>query len=91
MTIKIPKQEMLDILNDEEDSNGRIIEDRVSGKSRWSIEHDIIFDYEGKYYKAGYRIGATESQDEMPWDYEEFVEATEVHQVEKTIKVWEAL
>jgi len=39
-----------------------------------------------------YSVGATESQWERPWEYEgEEIECTEVHQIEKLIKVWESV
>lgn len=64
-------------------------EDEVVNNTRWSILHDIIFEYEGKFYKASYSVGATEEQDEGPWEYEDEIECAEVHQIEKVVKVWE--
>jgi hypothetical protein len=40
---------------------------------------------------ANYSVGATEMQDESPWENEEEVECTEVELVEQTIKVWKSL
>lgn len=69
-----------------------VILDQIVNQSRWSIHHDIIFKWiDGKYYSTGYIEGATECQDEAPWEYEDEVECTEVHQVEKMVKVWEAV
>ncbi|ATO52133.1 hypothetical protein BrL25_19035 [Brevibacillus laterosporus DSM 25] len=69
-----------------------MILDQIVDQSRWSIHHDIIFKWiDGKYYSTGYSVGATECQDERPWEYENEVECTEVHQVEKMVKVWEAV
>ncbi|MDD4779099.1 MAG: hypothetical protein PHT02_00650 [Tissierellia bacterium] len=67
------------------------IEDNITDTSRWSIHHTIIFEHEGKYYRTHYSEGATEMQDERPWEYDNEVECTEVHQVEKVVKVWEAV
>lgn len=39
--------------------------------------------------RTTYSRGATESQDERPWEYEKTVKATLVREVEKTVKVWE--
>ncbi|MDN9010043.1 hypothetical protein [Brevibacillus laterosporus] len=69
-----------------------VISDRIVDQSRWSVYHDIIFKWiDGKYYSTGYSVGATECQDERPWEYEDEVECIEVHQVEKMVKVWEAV
>lgn len=85
--IKIPKEILLDM----EILWGNSIEDTIIDNSRWSIHHKVIFEYEGKTYQAFYSVGATESQDESPWEYVKEVECTEVHQVEKLVKVWEAV
>lgn len=67
------------------------IEDEIISTSRWSIHHQIIFEHEGKFYKTYYHCGATEMQDESPWEYDKKVECTEVHQIEKMVKVWEEI
>lgn len=67
------------------------IRDTISDTSRWSIHHDIIFAYNGKFYETYYSVGATECQDESPWEHDEEVECFEVKLVEKTIKVWEKI
>lgn len=67
------------------------IKDDITGTSRWSVHHSIIFSHDGKFYKAHYSVGATESQYESPWEYEEEVDCTEVHVVEKTVKTWEEI
>lgn len=82
--MKLSKEVMLEKLDDP-------IEDNIVGHSRWSVQHDVIFEHEGKYYRSWYQVGATESQDESPWEYENEVLCEEVCQVEKTIKVWEAI
>ena len=63
--------------------------DTITDTSRWSVHHEIIFKDNGKFYKTHYSHGATEYQDESPWEYEEEVECKEVQQVEKLVKVWE--
>jgi len=69
-----------------------ILRDEITDTSRWSIHHEIIFRWtDGKTYRADYSVGATESQDEAPWEYEDYVECEEVAQVERVVKVWEAV
>lgn len=64
------------------------IEDKIVDNSRWSIHHEIIFEHEGKFYQAYYSVGATESQDEGPWEYDDEVDCTEVVQQEITVMAW---
>jgi len=68
-----------------------VIEDKIIDNSRWSIQHEIIFEVEGKFYRTYYSVGATECQDERPWEYEDEIECTEVEkklvQIEKWIPV----
>ena len=58
--------------------------------SRWSIHYSIVFAHEGKFYKTSYSVGATESQDESPWEYQDEVECTEVEAKEVTVTTWVA-
>lgn len=58
------------------------IEDAVVENDRWSIEHEIVFEHEGKFYKTWYSVGATEMQYESPWEY---VNAVACIQVEKKL------
>lgn len=64
------------------------VEDKVVDNSRWSIHHKIIFEYEGKFYQTRYSVGATESQDERPWEYDDEIDCTEVVQKEVTVMAW---
>lgn len=54
------------------------LEDKILGKSRWSLLHAIIFELDGKFYRTSYSTGATEGQDESPWEYEEEINCIEV-------------
>ncbi len=64
--------------------NGETIYDQIVGHGRWSVHHERVFKFEGKYYRTTYSVGATESQDESPYDYEPGeIECPEVFPVEK--------
>lgn len=65
------------------------IENRIVDKSRWAIQYEMIFEHEGKFYSAYYQVGATEQQDESPWEYDVDVECLEVRKVSKLVEVWE--
>ena len=75
---------------DGEDSNFVTIEDRIVGTRRWSVVYEIVVQRktDGKYFKDSYRRGATESQDESPYEYSE-PNFTEVFPVTKTYVVYE--
>ena len=75
---------------DGEDSNFVTIEDRIVGTRRWSVVYEIVVQRktDGKYFRDGYRRGATESQDESPYEYSE-PNFTEVFPVTKTYIIYE--
>lgn len=62
--------------------------DEIVDNSRWSIIHELIFEHDGKFWQTSYSVGATESQDESPWEYENLVECTEVELKEVTVMDW---
>lgn len=64
------------------------VEDRILGKGRWSTHHELVFQHEGKYYRTTYTKGATEMQEERPWEYEKDVECEEVTQIPVTVMKW---
>lgn len=73
-----------------QDEGGRTIEDKLVGHSRWSLIYERIFEWEGRFYKTQYRTGATESQDESPYEYDpDEIECPEVFPVEKVVTVYE--
>ena len=80
-----------DFLKNKLDLPYNALEENIIDTSRWSIHYEIIFEYDNKFYKTYYSQGATECQDESPWEYEEEVECTEVHKVPKIIEAWEPI
>lgn len=80
--MKFPKQKLLDMLDD-----AKFLEDNIVDTSRWSIHHEVVFEHEGKFYRSSYSVGATEYQDETPWendaDKDGNIECPEVQRVEK--------
>lgn len=65
-----------------------VISNKIVSKSRWSYRSELIIKTiaDGKFWKSFYSQGATESQDESPYEYGkcEFVEVFP-KQVEVTI------
>lgn len=66
------------------------VEDTITGHRRWSVDHRAVFEHEGKFCETTYSVGATESQDERPYQYDQDeIECAEVRKVAKTVEVWE--
>lgn len=66
----------------------KLIEDDIIDTTRWLIVHEIVFEDKGKFYMTTYSEGATEYQDERPWEYEDEVKCTEVELKEVKVKKW---
>lgn len=72
----------------------KLVQDELVDTSRWSHIHERIYQNleDGKFYSTSYSTGATECQDETPYEYDgDVVEFIEVKAVEKTITVFEAV
>lgn len=85
------KQEMQDLAyEDYDDTLFEVVYDKLIDTSRWSNIHEIVFKHSGKFYKSNYSVGATESQDESPYEYEgDVITVREVTPVEKVTIVYE--
>ena len=85
----LTQEEALDIISDD-NKDFDVVFDIVTGKSRWSVNHSVIIKRisDGKFFKDYYSEGATEYQDESPWQNIEpnFIQ---VFEKEKVIKVYE--
>lgn len=68
-----------------------IISEEITGKSRWSIIYWVVVKREsdGKFFADEFRRGATEGQDERPFDDID-PDFLEVFPVEKKIIVYES-
>ncbi len=65
-----------------------LIEDKITGTSRWNTEHEVVFEFEDRFYATGYRGAVGDGESDM-WEYGDEVECPEVFKVEKTITVYE--
>lgn len=77
-----------DYLVDELDLPYNATYDEVTDNSRWSIFHDMVFKDNEKYYQTSYSVGATECQDERPWEYEDEIECVEVEKRQVLVEKW---
>lgn len=72
------------------DMNGETVYDRLTRHSRWSVHYERVFKYEGRFFLTTYSRGATESQDESPYEYDgEQIECVEVFPRETVVTVYE--
>jgi hypothetical protein len=71
-----------------DDECEEIYVNEVVDTSRWSIRYKLVFQYGDKAYQTYYQVGATEMQDERPWEYEDEIECHEVEEVEVMVKQW---
>jgi len=68
------------------------IRDEIIDHTRWSVVHLMVFKYKDKFYETSYSQGATEQQDESPYEYDnDVIECTVVQRVEKTTFVYEEI
>lgn len=87
MKTTFTKEELLEILYE----SNHVVLDEITDTGRWSIHHDLIFKKDDKLYQTTYSVGATESQDEQPWEYEDFVTCTEVEAYYKTVTAYKEI
>lgn len=62
------------------DNDGIVINDEIKDTKRWYTVHELTFrdPATSKVYKCFYSEGATEAQDESPWEYDRVVACEEV-------------
>jgi hypothetical protein len=87
--LELTRFEALDILN-EVSNDYEIVSNTIDDRDRWTVTYCLIIKRlsDGKFFRDYYRTGATESQDEGPWEYE-IPSFVEVRPVAKTITVYE--
>lgn len=86
--LKLTRAEANGILwSDSEDF--KIISNEIFEHTRWSVHHELIVQRisDGKFFRSYYSKGATEYQDEEPWEYAE-PEFIEVFPTQVTVTVY---
>lgn len=70
--LKLTQQEAQNIVN-EDHEDFHVIKDDITSTGRWTIYKDAIVKRisDGKLFKTSYSVGATESQDQYAYDYDE--------------------
>ena len=67
---------------DEQGNEYKVVETKIIDTTRWSIIKSMVFTFDNKYYHTTYSVGATEYQDERPFENTEIVECQEVEPYE---------
>jgi len=81
---KFKKEWLRELLWDDID-DAELVSDIIDDHRRWSVGHTIIFMFDGKFYKTSYSVGATEYQDEQPFEYcDDEIDCVEVEPVKVT-------
>ena len=83
--MKFNKQDLRRAVYDDHD-DFFTIEENIIDTTRWSVVYDWTFQYDGKFYSTTYSVGATECQDERPFENDpDEIECDEVFPVQITI------
>lgn len=72
-----------------EETPYKIVRNELVDNTRWNLVYGLVVEKDGKFFRTEYQTGATESQDNSPFDYMDEVEFEEVFPVEKTITVYQ--
>jgi len=88
--MKVSVEEARNIVYDDNEKFEKI-EESIESTSRWSIYKTGIFEHllTNKFYEISWSVGATESQDERPFEYEtNDIELYEVEKKEVLVTKW---
>ena len=93
--MKIKKDILLDLVYGGEHPEIKVVKQEIVDRGRWSIHYECIIQKGEKFFDASYSEGATESQYEEPFEFEETdengnLELEEVFPVEKVITIYRA-
>jgi hypothetical protein len=88
------KEDLQALAADEAGEGFERVSDTIIEHSRWSVLHAMTFKDTGtgRYYSTHYSVGATEQQDESPYEHEgDAIDCVEVRPVEKVVTVYEPI
>ncbi len=82
------KEDLINLIWDEWE-DGETIENEIIDTTRWSVVHNIIFKHKDTFYKTTYSVGATEIQDEGPFEYDpDEIECAEVEPYDTVVTAY---
>lgn len=86
--LKLTEELIEAIVYDEDLDSFELISEEINDTSRWSIHITVVFKYNNRFWRTFYSKGATEYQDESPYENDDKV-AYEVFPVEKVVTCYE--
>ena len=89
--IKLTEQEARDAISDNHPDFELIGEEEILNHTRWHVHYGqtLLHIPTGDFYGITYRVGATEYQDTIPFEYEGEVEFVQVFKIEKVVVTYE--
>ena len=93
-TVSFTKEDLQSLVGGEECEGLEVVVDRIIYTSRWSVNYELVFKAKasGKFYTVHYSRGATEQQDERPFEYDgDAIACVEVRPVEKVVIQYEPI
>lgn len=91
-TATFKKEDLRSLVGGEDCDGLEVVSDTLIDVGRWSLHYALVLKEKatGKFYATNYQRGATESQDEAPFEYDaDLIKCTEVRPVEKVVIVYE--
>ena len=86
--MKFKKENLQKLVYDDCDTLTQIREEQT-GSGRWTVENEMVFRFEGHYYRADYSEGATEQQDVTAFECDnDLIECDEVWPESRSIVVF---
>ena len=69
--MKFKKEYLQEMADHDYAPEGFVIkQNKLVSTSRWSKHYGLVFEFEKKFYETSYSVGATEYQDERPYEYD---------------------
>lgn len=88
-TLQLTNDEALSLIYEGSSDDITVLQDELTDVSRWSTHHCLVVEKDGVCYAANYHQGATEYQDELPFEDQEPVIFREVVPVIKQVTFYE--
>lgn len=84
------KEDLQELVSEGEFDGLEVVIDEIEDRNRWSVQYRLVFRYKDKFYQTYYTTGATEYQDQAPFEDDgEEIKCKEVTRKEKVMVVYE--
>lgn len=87
LTLKKTPDLVDQLISGDSENEIKVISNEIVDKSRWTVQYELLVKIGEKFYRTFYERGATEYQDNGPWECDDKIELIEVEPREvKTIQ-----